>query len=98
KPKVTATLWEEEQAVCFRVEVNGVCVGRREDNHMFNGTTLLEVAGMTHEDRDTILRAEKNRHMAKVGPEHLKGVWIPYDRALEFANQNGITEDLYPLF
>ncbi|KAG9968059.1 apses-domain-containing protein, partial [Aureobasidium melanogenum] len=29
---------------------------------------------------------------------HLKGVWIPFDRALEFANKEKITEKLYPLF
>jgi len=29
---------------------------------------------------------------------HLKGVWIPYERALALANQEKITEHLYPLF
>ena len=28
---------------------------------------------------------------------HLKGVWIPFDRALDFANKEKITELLYPL-
>ena len=30
KPKVTATLWEDEGSLCFQVEAKGVCVARRE--------------------------------------------------------------------
>ncbi|KAL8750999.1 MAG: hypothetical protein Q9184_006219, partial [Pyrenodesmia sp. 2 TL-2023] len=80
KPRVTATLWEDE------------------DNHMINGTKLLNVAGMTRGRRDGILKSEKTRHVVKIGPMHLKGVWIPFDRALDFANKEKITEALYPLF
>lgn len=82
---------------------------------MINGTKLLNVAGMTRGRRDGILKSEKNRHVVKIGPMHLKGVWyvcsqpalkclltiftrIPYERALEFANKEKITELLYPLF
>lgn len=32
KPRVTATLWEDEGSLCFQVEANGVCVARREGN------------------------------------------------------------------
>src|ERR1700712_5562358 len=83
KPRVTATLWEDEGSLCFQVEANGVCVARREDNHMINGTKLLNVAGMTRGRRDGILKSEKTRHVAKIGPMHLKGVWyvasmVPY--------------------
>ncbi|EMC95975.1 hypothetical protein BAUCODRAFT_71613 [Baudoinia panamericana UAMH 10762] len=98
KPRVTATLWEDEGSLCFQVEANGVCVARREDNHMINGTKLLNVAGMTRGRRDGILKSEKTRHVVKIGPMHLKGVWIPFDRALDFANKEKITEHLYPLF
>ncbi|KAL1310871.1 hypothetical protein AAFC00_001103 [Neodothiora populina] len=98
KPRVTATLWEDEGSLCFQVEANGVCVARREDNHMINGTKLLNVAGMTRGRRDGILKSEKTRHVVKIGPMHLKGVWIPFDRALDFANKEKITEQLYPLF
>lgn len=98
KPRVTATLWEDEGSLCFQVEANGICVARREDNHMINGTKLLNVAGMTRGRRDGILKSEKNRHVVKIGPMHLKGVWIPFERALEFANKEKITEKLYPLF
>ena len=48
--------------------------------------------------RDGILKSEKVRHVVKIGPMHLKGVWIPFDRALDFANKEKITESLYPLF
>ena len=65
---------------------------------MINGTKLLNVAGMTRGRRDGILKAEKQKHVVKIGPMHLKGVWIPFERALEFANKEKITGLLYPLF
>ncbi|CAK7198730.1 hypothetical protein SEUCBS139899_001394 [Sporothrix eucalyptigena] len=98
KPRVTATLWEDEGSLCFQVEARGICVARREDNHMINGTKLLNVAGMTRGRRDGILKSEKVRHVVKIGPMHLKGVWIPFERALDFANKEKITELLFPLF
>ena len=30
KPRVTATLWEDEGSLCFQVEAKGICVARRE--------------------------------------------------------------------
>ena len=30
KPRVTATLWEDEASLCFQVETKGICVARRE--------------------------------------------------------------------
>lgn len=96
KPRVTATLWEDEGSLCFQVEARGICVARREgqscstlpdpfsadidshtfaDNHMINGTKLLNVAGMTRGRRDGILKSEKVRRVVKIGPMHLKGVW-----------------------
>ncbi|KAL4942004.1 hypothetical protein BDV06DRAFT_170651 [Aspergillus oleicola] len=98
KPRVTATLWEDEGSLCYQVEAKGVCVARREDNRMINGTKLLNVAGMTRGRRDGILKSEKVRNVVKIGPMHLKGVWIPFERALEFANKEKITDLLYPLF
>lgn len=65
---------------------------------MINGTKLLNVARMTRGRRDGILKAEKQKNVVKIGPMHLKGVWIPYERALALANQEKITEHLYPLF
>ena len=65
---------------------------------MINGTKLLNVAGMTRGRRDGILKSEKIRHVVKIGPMHLKGVWIPFERALDFANKEKITELLFPLF
>lgn len=97
-PRVTTTLWEDEGTLCFQVEAKGVCVARREDNNMVNGTKLLNVAGMTRGRRDGILKTEKERHVVKVGAMHLKGVWIPYERALAFARNADITDMLYPLF
>lgn len=45
---------------------------------MINGTKLLNVAGMTRGRRDGILKSEKIRHVVKIGPMHLKGVWYVY--------------------
>lgn len=98
KPKLTGTVWEDEGTLCFQVEVRGICVARREDNCFINGTKLLNVANMTRGRRDGILKSEKTRNVIKIGPMHLKGVWIPFERALEFANKEKITEQLYPLF
>lgn len=101
KPRVTATLWEDEGSLCYQVEAKGICVARREgkrfapchfinaanrlefsltllDNHMINGTKLLNVAGMTRGRRDGILKSEKLRHVVKIGPMHLKGVWYVF--------------------
>lgn len=97
-PKITTTLWEDEGTLCFQVEVKGICVARREDNNMINGTKLLNIAGMSRGRRDGILKAEKNRHVVKVGAMHFKGVWIPYDRAVTFAHKEKIIDLLYPLF
>lgn len=30
KPRVTATLWEDEGTLCYQVEAKGICVARRE--------------------------------------------------------------------
>lgn len=98
KPRVTATLWKDEGSLCFQVEARGICVARREDNHMINGTGLLKVAGMMKDRRDGILKSEGFRHVVKMGPMHLRGVWIPFERALDLANKEQITEEMYPLF
>lgn len=97
-PKITTTLWEDEGTLCFQVEVKGVCVARREDNNMINGTKLLNIVGMSRGRRDGILKAERKRHVVKVGAMHFKGVWIPYERAVTFAYKEKIIDLLYPLF
>lgn len=35
KPRVTATLWEDEGSLCYQVEAKGVCVARREGVYQF---------------------------------------------------------------
>lgn len=50
---------------------------------MINGTKLLNVAGMTRGRRDGILKSEKIRHVVKIGPMHLKGVWYVFLRQCE---------------
>lgn len=97
-PHVATTMWEDEKTECYQVEANNVTVVRRADNNMINGTKLLNVAHMTRGRRDGILKLEKIRHVVKIGSMNLKGVWIPYDRALELAEKEDIVDVLYPLF
>lgn len=98
RPRVTTTMWEDEKTLCYQVDANNVSVVRRADNNMINGTKLLNVAQMTRGRRDGILKLEKIRHVVKIGSMHLKGVWIPFERALAMAQREGIVDMLYPLF
>lgn len=98
RPRVTTTMWEDEKTLCYQVDANNVSVVRRADNNMINGTKLLNVAQMTRGRRDGILKSEKVRHVVKIGSMHLKGVWIPFERALAIAEREGIVDLLYPLF
>ena len=65
------------------------------DNHMINGTKLLNVAGMTRGRRDGILKSEKTRHVVKIGPMHLKGVW--YEIQWQFGTLLGADEKKDPV-
>lgn len=38
KPRVTATLWEDEGSMCFQVEAKGVCVARRDGEQTMHKT------------------------------------------------------------
>ena len=98
KPRVITTMWEDENTICYEVEANGISVVRRADNNMINGTKLLNVTKMTRGRRDGILRSEKVREVVKIGSMHLKGVWIPFERAYILAQREQILDHLYPLF
>ncbi|SMN17760.1 similar to Saccharomyces cerevisiae YMR016C SOK2 Nuclear protein that plays a regulatory role in the cyclic AMP (cAMP)-dependent protein kinase (PKA) signal transduction pathway [Maudiozyma saulgeensis] len=98
KPRMITTMWEDEKTLCYQVEANGVSVVRRADNDMINGTKLLNVTKMTRGRRDGILRGEKVRNVVKIGSMHLKGVWIPFERAYLIAQKEKIVDLLYPLF
>lgn len=41
KPRVTATLWEDEGSLCFQVEAKGVCVARREGQSLSSFTNTF---------------------------------------------------------
>lgn len=99
KPRVTSTLWEDEGTLCFQVEARGVRVARRKDNNMINGTQLVNVGGMESDLRTNFrLYSEEVKYVVDTGPAYLQGIWIPFERALDFANKEKITEELYPLF
>ncbi|KAI9255556.1 transcription regulator HTH, apses-type DNA-binding domain-containing protein [Sporodiniella umbellata] len=95
---LSTSLWEEENTVCYQVEVKGIPIARRQDNDMVNGTKLLNVTGMSRGKRDGILKNEKDRVVMKVGALHLKGVWIPLERAKALATEYHIFDYFYPLF
>ncbi|KAI7864829.1 transcription regulator HTH, apses-type DNA-binding domain-containing protein [Spinellus fusiger] len=73
--KLTTSLWEDEGTVCYQMEARGICIARRQDNDMVNGTKLLNVTGMSRGKRDGILKNEQGRIVVKIGAMHLKGVW-----------------------
>ena len=70
---VACSLHHAHQLDAYQLKYIGLM--RMIDNHMINGTKLLNVAGMTRGRRDGILKSEKTRHVVKIGPMHLKGVW-----------------------
>ncbi|KAG2226765.1 hypothetical protein INT45_005730 [Circinella minor] len=96
--KLTTSFWEDEGTICYQVDAKGVCVARRQDNDMVNGTKLLNVVGMSRGKRDGILKNERGRVVVKVGAMHLKGVWITISRAKALAAQYNIADLLHPLF
>ncbi|ORZ03714.1 hypothetical protein BCR43DRAFT_483840 [Syncephalastrum racemosum] len=98
RPKLTTSVWEDQGTVCFQVDARGICVARRQDNDMINGTKLLNVTGISRGKRDGILKNEKGRVVVKVGAMHLKGVWITFSRAKALAVHFNITQVLHPLF
>ncbi|KAG1136304.1 hypothetical protein G6F37_012138 [Rhizopus arrhizus] len=98
RPKLTTTVWEDEGTICYQVDAKSICVARRQDNDMINGTKLLNVVGMSRGKRDGILKNEKGRVVVKVGAMHLKGVWITFSRAKDLATKFKIFDILYPLF
>lgn len=59
---------------------------------MINGTKLLNVAGMTRGRRDGILKSEKVRHIVKIGPMHLKGVWYVGSPCRSPMHSNSLTQ------
>ncbi|KAG1149927.1 hypothetical protein G6F37_000470 [Rhizopus arrhizus] len=98
KPRITTSVWDDEGTVCYQVDVRSICVARRQDNDMINGTKLLNVTGMSRGKRDGILKNEKGRVVVKVGAMHLKGVWVTFARAKALAIQYSIIDYLHPLF
>ncbi|KAI9470754.1 MAG: transcription regulator HTH, apses-type DNA-binding domain-containing protein, partial [Benjaminiella poitrasii] len=75
KPRITTSIWDDEGTICYQIDIGGICVARRQDNDMINGTKLLNVTGMSRGKRDGILKKERGRVVVKVGAMHLKGVW-----------------------
>lgn len=97
KPRIATLYWEEEHTTCYQVRAHDVVVSRRENDNYINGTKLLNVTGMTRGRRDGMLKIEKGRSVVRNGSMDLKGVWIPFSRAVEIARNEGVDQILYPL-
>jgi len=80
-PRITMIPWIDRNTYVYQVEIGDKIVSRRFDNHLVNGTKLLNLAGLTRGKRDAILKNEPIRNVVKNAPFHLKGVWIPLERA-----------------
>lgn len=98
KPRIATTFWENENTICYQVEYKNIVISRRQDSNYINATKLLNATGISRGKRDGILKAEKTKEVVKVGSMKLKGVWLPFERAAEFARNEGFDEVLYPLF
>lgn len=59
KPKVAATLWEDEGTLCFQVESNGICVTRRHGKHDLSPTLLTVLTPMCRQPYDQRYQATK---------------------------------------
>lgn len=88
---------EYEDTNYYQINVKGICLARRQDNNMVNGTKLLNITGISRTRRNIILGNEDKKIVVKVGPMHLKGVWIPLLRARELSVQYNIKHLVYPL-
>lgn len=94
---VTSMIWEDENTICYQFDARGICLARRQDNNMVNGTKLLNITGMSRSRRDTILINEEQKIRVVVGAMHLKGIWIPLERARVLSIQYNIDHLVYPL-
>ena len=50
--------------LCFQIEVRGIYVRRREDNHIINGIKLLNIVRIIYQRRDSILKLETIKYNA----------------------------------
>lgn len=98
KFRMTVSKWQDERTYCFQVAVRGTIVACHEDDHMINASRLLVVANITRSRRDELLKSEPTLHIHRNDVPHLRGTWMPFERALELANRLNITPLLYPLF
>ena len=67
KPRVTATLWEDEGSLCFQVEARGICVARREGKRRIGSPrTLVPLITTTlglHHSNYTPIRDKPNTNI-----------------------------------
>jgi len=96
-PKITLIPWIDQNTYVYQIEIGDKIVSRRFDNQFINGTKLLNVAGLTRGKRDAILKNEPVRDVVKNAPFHLKGVWIPIERARILSCKYNINERIFYL-
>jgi len=96
-PRITLVPWVDRNTYVYQIEIGDKIVSRRFDNHFVNGTKLLNVAGLTRGKRDAILKNEPVRNVVKNAPFHLKGVWIPVERARILSYKYNIDDRIHYL-
>lgn len=57
KPRVTATLWEDEGSLCFQVEAKGVCVARREGKVTRGAHYLIQADTMSQTTTSSMVQS-----------------------------------------
>jgi regulatory protein SWI6 len=81
------------------MEVNGVAVMRRIADSWLNTTHILKVAGVDKSVRTKILKETQTGIHQKVqgGYGKYQGIWVNYNRGIEFCRQYGVEKLLQPL-
>ncbi|KAM7198220.1 hypothetical protein V8F20_006247 [Naviculisporaceae sp. PSN 640] len=75
---------------------------RRLDDDMINGTQLLYALGRGKCEVEWVNRTLRAERQKQIVISHrfsiMQGIWIPFERALGYANKTSTVERLYPLF
>ncbi|KAL7747459.1 hypothetical protein RI367_007215 [Sorochytrium milnesiophthora] len=98
KNYLTTFFWDDKATLVYQLNCGSVPVCRRKDNNFVNGTKLLNISPISRGKRDSMLKHEKDRDVIKKGPFRLKGIWIPFERAIQLAGEIGIISEACPLF
>ncbi|RKP33539.1 transcription regulator HTH, apses-type DNA-binding domain-containing protein, partial [Dimargaris cristalligena] len=89
--------WTDESIDSYVVSARGHHIARCMSSAMVNGTKLLNCAGLSRGRRDYLLRKEPLRRVLKKTCKTSRGVWIPYQRAVDLAHTYNVYHSTLPL-